>query len=185
MSSHDAHLDALIRRQGKGARYDASNAPAEDLLLARRGTAFLARQLTECSDSALYAPSRREGQTRAYVIAEICAHARQQANLLDDLREGRVPKVASEVPDLDLAATLPARALRHLFEHSAVHLNVVWRDLHDADWDKLVAGVDGHAVLARMLPRIHAKRIWRGALDLGVDAQIRDIPRQIVETLNL
>lgn len=51
-----AAREALKARQGKGARYDAPNAPAEDLLLARRGTAHFARKLMELPDAELYAP---------------------------------------------------------------------------------------------------------------------------------
>src|SRR5277367_5455137 len=54
----------LRERQGAGARYDAPTAPAADLLLARRGTAYFARQLNALSDIELDGPSALAKQTR-------------------------------------------------------------------------------------------------------------------------
>ena len=59
--SLSAEVTALRQRQGAGARYDAPNAPHDDLLLARRGAAYFARQLNRLDDTALDAPSLVQG----------------------------------------------------------------------------------------------------------------------------
>ncbi|NTZ64109.1 MULTISPECIES: maleylpyruvate isomerase N-terminal domain-containing protein [Hyphomicrobiales] len=175
-----AAREALKARQGKGARYDAPNAPAEDLLLARRGTAHFARKLMELPDAELYAPSAVEGLTRAHVVARIGYDARHQALALEAFGKGEIYTLPvleeQQLPSLDLAATLPARALRHLFQHSEVHLNVCWRDLTEEQWDREVVLVDGTTVPTRALPGIRAAAVWQGALDLGNGMRDAELP---------
>jgi len=175
-----AAREALKARQGKGARYDAPSAPAGALLLARRGTAYFARKLMELSDTELYRPAAVEGFTRAHVVARISYDARYQALALEALAKGEVYTLPGDekhrLPGLDLAATLPARALRHLFHHAEVHLNVCWRDLTDAQWDREVELSDGSKTIARNLPVLRAGVVWFGAVDLGNGAREEDIP---------
>ena len=78
--------------------------------------------------------------------------------------------------DLDLAATLPPRAIRHLFRHSEVHLNVCWRDLSEAEWDMPLAQVHTPGLTPRQLPRLRATQIWQAAISLGNGASARDMP---------
>lgn len=175
-----AAREALRARQGKGARYDAPNAPAEDLLLARRGTAWFARKLMELSDVELYEPSARDGFTRAHVVSAVSYSARRSALMLESLRMGVEYAPASDeeeqLPTLDLAATLPARALRHLFSHSEVHLNVCLRDLADAHWDMPFPMAIGNAKTPRALVRLRAMEVWFGSVDLANGARSADIP---------
>lgn len=175
-----AAREALKARQGKGARYDASNAPAADLLLARRGTAYFARKLMELSDEALFEPSALAGQSRARVVARLGYAARHQALALEALTRGEdyIPASSGEeeLPALDLAVTLPARALRFLFSHSEVHLNVCWRDLKESEWDKSVRLPGGVTCPARDLPILRARDLWYSALDLGNGAREADLP---------
>lgn len=173
-----AAREALRARQGKGARYDAPNAPAEDLLLARRGTSFFARKLGELDDAGLYQPSAIQGLTRAHIVARVSYEARAEALALDALA-GRDAPSDEPLPDLALAATLPARALRHLFRHAEVHLNVCWRDLTAEDWDRTVTLPDGTRLPARALPIRRARSIWQGAVDLGNGATFSDIPEEL------
>jgi len=58
--------------------------------------------------------------------------------------------------DLDLAETLPPQAIRHLFQHSQVHLNVCWRDLSDEQWDQPLSNTNGSVMTSRHLPRVRA-----------------------------
>ncbi|SFK04806.1 maleylpyruvate isomerase N-terminal domain-containing protein [Celeribacter neptunius] len=171
-----AAREALKARLGKGARFDAPNAPAEELLLARRGTAYFARKLMELSDEALYAPSALEGLSRAHVLVRVSYEARYQALALEALDKGKQLELPEKLPSLDLAATLPARALRHLFQHSEVHLNVCWRDLSEAQWDMGITLIDGAKTTPRALPLLRAKGIWQAALDLGNGARVADVP---------
>lgn len=181
----DAEARAVLKaRQGEGARYDAPSAPVDDLLLARRGTAYFARYLNNLTDDELFAPSDRAGVSRAYLVAEVSYAARHQAMALASLGGPAAPGMDDEdpvFPTLDFAATLPARALRFLFHHAEVHLNVCWRDLSDKDWDRDVTLPDGLVLSARSLPLIRAREIWTGALELGNGARKKDIPKRVRE----
>ena len=125
---------ALLReRQGVGARYDAPTAPAADLLLARRGTAYFARQLNGLTDAELTGPSGIAGWARSRIVVGVAFQARWLARLAAaarlDLEVETIVDPELFLEDIELAATLPAHALRYLFQHSGVHLNVEWRDL--------------------------------------------------------
>lgn len=177
----DTARSALRARQGKGARYDADEAPGEDLLLARRATAFFARKLNELDDADLAQPATTpEGCTRAHVVAAVAYDARQTALLLEPLcpSDGILPPetFASDLPPLDLAATLPPRALRYLFEHSSIHLDVCWRDLPGVAWGERIRGASARSFALRDLPRQRALLLWRQAIALGLGTSASDIP---------
>lgn len=174
--TEQAARDALKARLGKGARYDAANAPTEDLLLARRGTAYFARKLMELPDEALFAPSATEGLSRAHIIVRVSYEARHQALCLEALAKGARLELPEDLPPPELSTTLPARALRHLFQHSETHLNVTWRDLSEDLWDQDVTLPDGQQTSARALPRIRAKHIWHAAVELGNGGRLADLP---------
>lgn len=181
--SLEAERAALRARLGAGARYDSPVAPAEDLVLARRGTAYFARKLNELADRELDAPSLVPGWTRRHLVAHVGYHARALTRLAEWGRTGiETPMHASAEErdaEIDLGATLPAQALRHLFTHSAVHLNVVWRDLEDAQWEAVVRTLEDSAIRLRELPMLRAREIWRCALVLGNGGMERDLPPQL------
>jgi len=167
---------ALRVRQGGGARYDAPSAPARELAWARSGMAYFRRKLNEIDDSGLWTASRRPGWSRRRVIAAAALEARAIAQAI----ERAIGAPEHEFADtggaaLDLAETLPARALRHLATHADAHLDVVWRDLGDAQWDVAVAGV-AEAATARQTALRRARTLWRGAIDLGAGGRWRDAP---------
>ena len=178
-----AALAELRARQGAGARYDAENAPHEDLLLARRGTAYFARRLNELPDAGLTGPSARPGWTRAHLVAHVSYHARALARLVAWARTGEeramYPSAEARDAEIELGATLPPRALRSLFHHSEIHLNVEWRDLEDAGWSAPVRLLDGTTITARDTPRIRAMEVWHAAVDLANGGRIRDIPKEL------
>lgn len=181
-AEEQAAREALRARQGAGARYDAASAPAEDLLLARRGTAYFARKLAELSDADLDAPSLREGVRRRALIAEVGYHARVLAQQVGAVRAGdSVQPIAPEAHRAEIAqgATLPPRALRSLVHHAAIHLDVEWRDLTDEGWT-LSAPLEGQAVTPlRQTPRLRARVVWKGALDLGNGGRLADVPANL------
>ncbi|KAA0913963.1 maleylpyruvate isomerase family mycothiol-dependent enzyme [Aquicoccus porphyridii] len=186
MTGHAADTaarDALRARQGGGARYDAETAPHDDLLLARRGTAYFARKLNELNDADLYGPSLRNGWTRAHLVAHVSYHARLLARLIEGARTGIAqplyPSTEARDAEITLAATLPPRALRNLFRHAEVHLNVEWRDLEDADWDAALLLPDGTAITARETPMLRAKEVWQAAIGLDNGGRPEDIPRPV------
>ena len=72
--------------------------------------------------------------------------------------------------DIAFGATLPAHALRYLFSHSGVHLNVEWRDLDAAGWAREVISLAGETVPVAPTPWRRARAIWgtAGGLTLSL-----------------
>lgn len=183
MEAPEPNGDALSRaradlhtRQGTGARYDAASAPASDLSMARLGMAYFARKLNELNDAALWQRSLRPGYTRRRVIADVALQARAIAQAIEVATSQPTHEHADTgQAALDLAETLPAQALRNLVAHADVHVNVVWRDLTDAQWDVPVFGIRG-ADRARETVAAQTRAVWFGALDLGNGGSPRDLP---------
>jgi maleylpyruvate isomerase len=181
-SGQEQAREALRARQGAGARYDAATAPAQDLDLARRGTAYFARILTNLSDKELYGASALRGKNRRWVVAAISLQARMIADAIACVRTDltQLPFAYFVDPsEIALAATLPSQALRNLFAHSEVHLNVEWRDLTDKDWESSIKDSHGWMVVVHHTPRIRAYRLWRCALQLKAGARMSDLPPEI------
>ena len=178
----EAAREALRARQGAGARYDAATAPAGDLALARRGTAYFARKLRELTEAELTGPSLLPGWARAHVIAHVGYNARALARLVEWARTGvEMPFYDSPEArafEIELGSTLPDRALRNLFDHAEVHLNVEWRDLTDDQWDAVVGGV-----AIRATPWMRAREIWVHAVDLDNGGSFLDFPPDLVARL--
>lgn len=174
---------ALKERQGLGARYDAPGAPARELDWARRGTAYFARILNGLPDDALDEPSAIIGFSRRRLIAQVGYQARLFGEIVAWARSGQTapfPKEAAVSPDdLEFGITQPSRALRYLFEHSAIHLNVEWRDLTDAVWDQSVTDIKGKSVNLRQTPLLRAKSLWQHALDLKAGGRKADLPIEL------
>ncbi|GAA4165295.1 mycothiol-dependent maleylpyruvate isomerase NagL [Gryllotalpicola daejeonensis] len=177
----------LRKRQGAGARYDAAAAPHAELAFARRGTAYFARKLSELSDDDLDAPSLLPGWSRRHVIAHVGYNARALTHLTEWARTGiETPMYASaDARDRQLARgeTLPARALRNLFDHAAVHLNVEWRDLTDEQWDVEVKTAQGRTVPVRETAWMRSREVWVHAVDLANDGSFLDFPPELVDRL--
>jgi maleylpyruvate isomerase len=172
---------ALRARQGAGARYDASAAPAQSLELARRGTAYFARLVNNLDDAALCGPSRIEGKNRRWFIASIGLQPRMFAESVGWARSAESTKVlpfplAVDTPEIELAATLPTQALRNLFAHSEVHLNVEWRDLTDDHWQRVVRDAIGTTMTMMETPMLRAAALWRTAIDLDAGGRLADLP---------
>jgi len=178
---------ALRARQGPGARYDSPTAPAWELALARRGTAYFARVLNGLPDEAFAGPSRLPGWTRARVIAHVGYGARALARVVESVRTGAdLPMYDSEAAraaELDRGASLPPRALRTLFRHAAVHLDVEWRDLSDTGWDGTGRGRDGAPLAVRATPWLRAREVWLHAVDLDGGGSVRDFPPELLDRL--
>ncbi|MCK6209550.1 maleylpyruvate isomerase family mycothiol-dependent enzyme [Georgenia sp. EYE_87] len=179
--------EELRRRQGAGARYDSENAPARELAWARTGTAYFARKLNELTDEELYGPSLLPGWTRAHLVAHVGYNARALTRLCEWARTGvETPMYASTTQrntEIDRGATLPARALRNLFAHAEVHLNVEWRDLTDEQWDHEVRTAQGRTVPARETAWMRAREVWVHAVDLDNAGSFRDFPPDLLDEL--
>lgn len=189
MSSTDleAARQALRARQGAGARYDSPNAPHTELAWARTGTAYFARKLNELDDDALRGPSLLPGWSRAHLVAHVGYNARALTRLCEWARTGvETPMYASTEQrnaEIERGASLPARALRFLFAHSEVHLNVEWRDLTDEAWGAQVRTAQGRVVPARETAWMRAREVWVHAVDLDNGGSYRDFPRGLLDRL--
>ncbi|PTT58697.1 maleylpyruvate isomerase family mycothiol-dependent enzyme [Arthrobacter sp. HMWF013] len=171
------------------ARHDQTTDPQllESLLQARRGTAFFARKLNELSDADLDGPSLLPGWSRRHVTAHIGYNARAIARLIEWAATGvETPMYAStEVRDheINFGATLPPIALRHLFDHSAVHLNVEWRDLPADAWHHKVKTAQGRTVPAEETVWMRTREVWTHAVDLDNGATFSNIPVPVLARL--
>ena len=173
--------------QRDGARYDSANAPADDLLLARRGTAYFRRGLDELSDADLDGPSLLPGWSRRHVVAHVGYNAWALAHLTTWARTGVEEPMYGSPTERDeqiaLGATLPARALRNLVDHSVTRLNVEWRDLTDEQWDAPVRTFHGRKITARETAYMRAKEVWIHAVDLDNLGSFRDFPPALLDRL--
>jgi maleylpyruvate isomerase len=171
------------------ARQDQTTDPEllEALLQARRGTAFFARKLNELSDTELDGPSLLPGWNRRHVTAHIGYNARAIARLIEWASTGvETPMYAStDVRDkeINFGATLSPIALRNLFDHSAVHLNVEWRDLPEHSWHHKVKTIQAREVPATETIWMRTREVWTHAVDLDNGATFADIPVPVLEGL--
>ncbi|WP_104174696.1 maleylpyruvate isomerase family mycothiol-dependent enzyme [Arthrobacter sp. Y81] len=171
------------------ARTDRTTDPAllEALLQARRGTAFFARKLNELTDAQLDGDSLLPGWTRRHLTAHIGYNARAIARLVEWAATGvETPMYASTEArnhEIEFGATLSPIALRHLFDHSAVHLNVEWRDLPEDAWHHKVKTAQGRTVPAEETVWMRTREVWIHAVDLANGATFTDIPAPVLERL--
>lgn len=182
-SLDDARAE-LRARQGTGARYDSTGAPARELDWARRGTSYFARILNGLRDDEFDQPSLIPGLSRRYVIAYIGYQARLFGETIGWARshpKDRLPFVI-RLDDEEILdrMTLPVRALRYLFEHSAIHLDVEWRDCSDADWNACPSDHSGRIIELRKTPWLRAAAIWLHALDLNSGGRLKDVPAELL-----
>lgn len=171
------------------ARHDLTTDPRlqEDLLQARRGTAFFARKLNELTDEELDGGTRLPGWTRRHVVAHVGYNARAIARLIEWAATGvETPMYSSPEArshEIEFGSTLTPIALRNLFDHSAVHLSVEWRDLPDADWSNEVRTAQGRTVPASETAWMRTREVWMHAVDLDNGATFNDIPAPVLERL--
>jgi maleylpyruvate isomerase len=170
-------------------RTDQTTDPAllQSLLQARRGTAFFARKLNELPDAELDGGTLLPGWTRRHIVAHVGYNARAIARLIEWAATGvETPMYSSpEARDheIEFGATLSPIALRHLFDHSAVHLNVEWRDLPADAWHHKVKTAQGRTVPAEETVWMRIREVWIHAVDLDNGATFTDIPAPVLERL--
>jgi maleylpyruvate isomerase len=171
------------------ARHDLATDPRlqDDLLQARRGTAFFARKLNELSDAELDGGTRLPDWSRRHVVAHVGYNARAIARLVEWAATGvetpMYPSPEARNQEITFGATLSPIALRNLFDHSAVHLSVEWRDLPDANWAKKVRTAQGRTVPASETVWMRTREVWVHAVDLDNGATFADLPAPVLERL--
>lgn len=159
----------------------------QQLLTARRGTAFFSRKLSQLTDAELDGPTRLPGWTRRHLVAHVGYNARALARLINWAATGvENPMYESmQVRNEEIAygATLSAIALRNLHEHAAVHLNVEWRDLPEDRWSHPVRTAQGRTVPVAETVWMRTREVWMHAVDLGNGAWFQDIPHDVLKRL--
>jgi maleylpyruvate isomerase len=171
------------------ARHDQTTDPVllDGLLQARRGTAFFARKLNELADADLDGGSLLPDWTRRHVIAHVGYNARAIARLVEWAATGvetpMYPSPEARNREIDFGATLSPIALRNLFDHSAIHLNVEWRDLPADAWHHKVKTAQGRTVPAEETVWMRTREVWVHAVDLDNGASFADIPCPVLERL--
>lgn len=171
------------------ARQDLTTDPRlqEALLQVRRGTAFFARKLNELRDDELDGDSLLPGWSRRHVAAHVGYNARAIARLVEWAATGvETPMYSSPTArneEIDFGSTLSPIALRNLVDHAAIHLNVEWRDLPDANWNNQVKTAQGRTVPASETVWMRTREVWLHAVDLNNSATVADIPAPILERL--
>lgn len=171
------------------ARADQATDPAvrAGLLLARRGQAYFSRTLNELRNDELDAPSLLPGWTRRHVVAHVGLNARALTRLTHWAATGEetpmYPSPEARDAEIEFAATLPARALRTLSAHAAVHLNVEWRDLPDAAWRAEVRTAQGRVVPASETIWMRTREVWVHAVDLDHGGSYDHFPAELVDRL--
>lgn len=186
MTELDAARASLRHRLGSGARYDDPAAPSHELAWARTGTAYFARKLNELSDADLLNPTSRLARERRRTVAEVSYHARALAQCLEWIRENQEPQYdpfAAIATDAAFAVTLQPAALRNLFQHSEVHLNVEWRDLTASGWAAAIRLPGGREMAARATAGSRALFIWLRTVDLGNGGTFRDFPPGLIDAI--
>lgn len=168
------------------ARLDLTQDPAllDALLVARRGTAFFGRKLNELPDELLLGDSLLEGWSRAHVIAHVGYNARALARLVEWANTGvETPMYASPEArneEISFGATLSPVALRNLYQHSAIHLNVEWRDTPETAWKHQVKTAQGRTVPVSETVWMRTREVWLHAVDLDNGATFAEIPNSVL-----
>jgi maleylpyruvate isomerase len=120
-------------------------------------------------------------------VAHVGYNARAIARLVEWAGTGvetpMYPSVAVRDHEIEFGATLSPIALRNLFDHSAVHLSVEWRDLPERDWANEVKTIQGRTVPATETVWMRTREVWIHAVDLANGATFADIPERVLERL--
>jgi len=171
------------------ARVDQAQDPAvvADLVSVRLGTAFFRRALNRVLDDDLDGASLLPGWTRRHVVAHVGYNARALARLVDWAATGvETPMYVSpgaRNEEIEVGATLPPEGLRNLVEHSAIDLDVRWRDLVDDHWSHVVRTAQGREVPAAETVWMRSREVWLHAVDLDSGARMDQIPAEVQERL--
>lgn len=158
-----------------------------DLATARLGTAYFRRLLWKVRDDEFAAPSLLPAWRRDQLIAHVGYNARAVARLVTWAATGvETPMYTSPQArgdEIELGATLRPDALRSLCEHSAVDLDVRWRDLPDDRWSFTVVTAQGREVPAEETLWMRSREVWLHAVDLDVGGRLEDIPVPVLRRL--
>ncbi|MET0451928.1 MAG: maleylpyruvate isomerase family mycothiol-dependent enzyme [Mycobacterium sp.] len=160
---------------------------SERLLIARRGTAYLAQRVAELTDSDFDGDTLLDGWTRRHLVAHAAYNAVALCRLLDWAATGEeTPMYAStehRAREIAEGATLNAGALRNLFAHSCARLDEKWRHLPSAAWLETVRTAQGRQVPAEETVWMRTREVWIHAVDLDNGGRFADFPVPVLDSL--
>ena len=171
------------------ARTDQATDPAvmSDLATVRAGTAYFRRILNGVTDDELSGASKLDGWSRKHLVAHVGYNARALARLVGWAATGvetpMYDSPAARGEEIEFGATLNPEALRHLCDHSAIDLDVRWRDLPADRWDFEIVTAQGRRVAVSETVWMRCREVWLHALDLESGGRIEDIPSNVLERL--
>ena len=158
-----------------------------DLATVRLGTAYFRRLLWKVRDDDFAAPSLLPAWRRDQLVAHVGYNARAVARLVSWAATGvetpMYPSPQARGEEIELGATLRPDALRSLCEHSAIDLDVRWRDLPDDRWSFTVVTAQGREVPAAETLWMRSREVWLHAVDLDVGGRLEDIPASVLRKL--
>jgi maleylpyruvate isomerase len=158
-----------------------------ELANVRLGTSMFRRALNQLSDDDLDEPSLLPGWTRRHVVAHVGYNARAIARLVEWAATGEPNPMYSSpgarAEEIEFGATLNPEALRNLVEHSAIDLDVRWRDLPADRWFFQVVTAQGRDVPVSETVWMRTREVWLHAVDLAAGAQVSDIPTEVLTRL--
>ncbi|GAB91143.1 maleylpyruvate isomerase family mycothiol-dependent enzyme [Gordonia rhizosphera] len=159
----------------------------ERLTTARDGTAWFARHLAQISDADLDVPSALAGWTRKHVVAHVGYNAAALCNLVAWADTGvetpMYPSFEERNTEIEEGATLPAAALRNLFDHTAARLDEGWRHLPADRWSHEVRTMQGRTVPASETAWLRTREVWIHTVDLGSGASFAEFPEPVLVDL--
>lgn len=159
----------------------------ERLLLTRRGTARYSGQLALLDNDQFTDPTLLPDWDVAHLAAHVAYNANALVNLVNWAKTGvETPMYASREQrnkEIELGATLRPDAIRNLHEHTLVRLDVAWRDVEPAAWEREVKTAQGRTVPMSETLWMRTREVWLHAVDLNQTAGFGDIPTVILETL--
>jgi len=171
------------------ARTDQSTDPdvTAGLATVRLATASFRRALAHVDDVGFDAASGLPGWTRRHVVAHVGYNARALSRLVVWAETGaELPMYASSQQrdrEIELGATLRPQALRSLVDHSAIELDVRWRDLPADRWSHPVVTAQGRQVPVSETLWMRTREVWLHAVDLCAGTSVGDIPEPLQRRL--
>lgn len=159
----------------------------ELLLQERRGQAYFSRKVNELSDEDFDAPSLLPGWNRRALIAHVGFNARAVRRLVAWAETGEeTPMYDSTTQrddEIDFGSTLNIQAIRNLQDHSAIDLDVAWRDLPNDRWSFEVKTAQGRLVPVSETIWMRMREVWIHAVDIDNGADVADFPRVVIDML--
>ena len=117
------------------------------------------------------------------MVAAVALNAKDLTRIVGAARLGiamiELP-MEDRAEEVEFASTLPAHALRNLFKHSEVHLNVEWRDLTTLQWTFNVGAGAGKTLEVSNTPCLRAKFILDHSILLNAGGSTSDFPSDMM-----